>query len=252
MYMRVWQARVKPERLPEIRQVYEEKVIPSLQNVSGCLFASLMQSEGQPDECVSMTLWDGQAHAEAYARSDLFRSLVDELRPFLADSTEWKIQLSKELTLEYGPVQEEPTVKSYSVAEPTAEKIMAREQPQLMYVRVVSPKIRPGMMDEFKRIYADEILPVLREVRGCRYAYLTEGTKDKNEVISVTIWDSQKDAEDYETGGIFDLLKEKVRHTFSELYQWKMKLEKESGKPVVTSEDMMVKHYNVVTGKSFT
>ncbi len=143
-------------------------------------------------------------------------------------------------------------MKSYSVAEPTAEKIAVREQPQLIYVRVVSPKIRPGMMEEFKRIYAEEILPVLREVKGCRYAYLTEGTKDKNEVISVTIWDSQKDAENYETGGLFDLLKGKVRQTFSELYQWKRKLEKDSGKPVVTSEDMMVKHYNVVTGKSFT
>lgn len=251
MYMRVFQARVKPERLSELRRMYEEKVIPALQNVTGCLFASLMQSEAQPDECISLTLWDEQSHAEAYASSELFQSLLQEARPYFADSVEWKIQLSKELTLEYEPVPEEPTVKSYSVTMPSSETIIAQEQHQSMFVRIVSPKIRPGMMEEFKRIYAEEILPALREVKGCRYAYLTEGTKDKNEVISVTIWDSQQDAENYETGGMFDRLKEKVKHTFSELYQWKMKLEKDIGKQVVTSEDMTVKHYHVVTGKGF-
>ena len=251
MYMRVWQARVRPERLSEIRQVYEEKVIASLQKVNGCLFASLMQSEAKPDECISMTLWDDQSHAEDYARSGLFQSLVDEFRPFLADSTEWKIQLSKEMTVKYEPVPEEPSVKSYSVAAQTREVMRGGEKPESMYVRIVSPKIRPGKMDEFKRIYANEILPVLHAVKGCRYAYLTEGAKDKNEVISVTIWESQLDAENYETGGLFDKMKEKVKHTFSELYQWKMKLEKETGKPVATSEDMTVKHYHVVTGKSF-
>jgi quinol monooxygenase YgiN len=250
MYMRIWQAKVKPERLSDIRQVYEEKVIPSLQNVHGCMFASLMQSEAQPDECISMTLWDDQSRAEAYAKSDLFRALVDDLKPFLADSTEWRIQLSKELTIEYEPVPEEPTVKSYSVAAQT-EAVMSGGRPQSMYVRIVSPRIRPGKMEEFKQIYANEVLPVLHSVKGCRYAYLTEGAKDKNEVISVTIWDSQREAEDYETGGLFDQMKNKVKHTFSELYQWKMKLEKDAGKPVATSEDMTVKHYNVVTGKSF-
>ncbi len=251
MYMRVWQARVNPERLSEIRQVYEEKVIASLQNVNGCLFASLMQSESRPDECISMTLWAEQTHAEAYGKSRLFQSLVDEFRPFLADSAEWKIQLSNEMTVKYEPIPEEPTVKSFSVAAPSEEAIREKERPQTMYVRIVSPKIRPGKMEEFKRIYAKEILPALREVKGCRYAYLTESTKDKNEVVSITIWDSQLDAENYETGGLFDQLREKVKHTFSELYQWKMKLEKDTGKPVVTSDDMTVMHYHVVTGKSF-
>lgn len=252
MYMRVWQARVNPERWSEIRQVYEEKVIASLQNVNGCLFASLMQNESHPDECMSMTLWAEQTQADAYGKSGLFQSLVDEFRPFLADSAEWRIQLSKDLTVKYEPVPEESTVKSYSVAAQAKEPVGGGGRPQSMYVRIVSPKIRPGKMEEFKRIYAQEILPVLREVKGCRYAYLTEGAKDKNEIISVTIWDTPQDVENYETGGIFEKLREKVTHTFSELYQWKMKLEKDTGKPVVTSDDMTVRHYHVVTGKSFS
>ncbi len=250
MYMRLFQMKIKPEQLPAYRQFYDETVIPEFQKMEGCLYATLIRSGHHEDECISMTLWDTPAHAEACEQSRVFEKLLQEEKQYLADSSEWKIQLSKELKLEYTPVPEEPIVKAFNVAAGTDEKIPAQETGP-MYLRIVSLRIQPGKIEKFRRIYTDEIIPVLRSVKGCRYAYVTESAKEKNDVISVTIWDSKQDAENYETSGVFAQLVEKVKDTFSDLYQWKMGLQKEFGGKVATSEDLKVEHYSIVTGKSF-
>jgi heme-degrading monooxygenase HmoA len=251
MFMRLVQVKIKPETLPQMRKLYEERVIPQLQTFGNCLFAELIASSNQQDECISLTLWEKQEDAEAYERSGVFKKLVEESKPFFADSSEWKVQLTKDLTLEYEPVPEEPIIKSYSIASDQHATIASPGMSSLLHVRLVSATIQPGKMEEFERLYNNEILPALRTVEGCRYAYLMEGIKEQHEVISVTIWDSKQDAERYEASGLFDALKNKVKHTFSELYQWKMKLEKDPGKQARTSEDLTVLDYNIVTGKSF-
>lgn len=251
MYMRLLQMKVKPEHLMELRRQYDDIILPAFMKIEGCQYACLIQADQREDECVSMTLWDTQAHAEEYERSGLFRKLVGVLQPYLADSSEWKVQLSSDLTLEYAPVPEEPVVKSYSVAASSQEKLAPEGVPERMYVRLFSPKIQPGKMEEFRNLYVQLVIPALRNVKGCRYAYLTQSVSEENECISITIWDSKEDAENYENSVLFKELLKKVRHTFSELYQWKMGLEKESGKQAVTSEDLVVSAYSVVTGKTF-
>ena len=251
MYMRLLQIKIKPEKLPELQQVYETKVIPALQNLPGCRHASLIHGAHHTDECISLTLWDSQENAEAYAQSGLFQQLFQAAQPFLADSSEWKIQLSAELKLEYLPVIEEPVVKSYDVDAATDAQALPQAQTAFMYLRIVSAKITPGKLEEFRRLYAEEIIPALRSVPGCRYAFLTESLETQNEVISVTIWDSRQEAQNYEQSGLFEQLTQKVKHTFSELYQWKMALEQAQRGQAATSEDLTVKHYRVVTGESF-
>ncbi len=256
MYMRFVQVKIKPEKLAQMRKLYEERVIPQLQTSAHCLYAGLIASSQQHDECISLTLWENQADAEAYEKSGLYQKLVEESKPFFADSSEWKVHLSKDLTMEYEPVPEEPVVKSFEVASSRKSGIIPiakdKPNPAQLHVRLVSAKIQPGKMDEFKQLYNNDVLPVLRTVDGCRYAYLMEGMKEQNEIVSVTIWDTQADAERYESSGTFDALKKKVQHTFSGLYQWKMRLEKYStNKQAGTSDDLTVHDYNVVTGQSF-
>ncbi|MGH7452650.1 MAG: hypothetical protein ACRENG_14990 [bacterium] len=55
MYMRLLQIKIKPEKLPELRQFYETRVIPALQNLTGCRHASLIHSAHHEDECISFT-----------------------------------------------------------------------------------------------------------------------------------------------------------------------------------------------------
>ena len=120
-----------------------------------------------------------------------------------------------------------------------------------LYVRIVSLSIQEGKEEEFKKIYADQIIPTLLSTPGCKYAYLTQNIQDQYGFISVTIWDSKQDADQYESSGKFNEMVDKVSHTFSQFYRWKMSLEKEYDANIKTSEDMKVEKYNLVTGKGF-
>ncbi len=120
-----------------------------------------------------------------------------------------------------------------------------------LYLRIVSLSIQEGKVDEFKRIFSGEIIPGLLSTKGCKYAFLTRSTQESNAFISVSIWDSKDDADFYESSGKFKELVDKVSHTFSQFYRWKMALEKDYDASINTSEDMKVDRYNIVTGKNF-
>jgi quinol monooxygenase YgiN len=251
MFVRFLQLKVSTEYLKTLQGFYDKIVIPELQKIPGCQYACLIQSGNSADEFVSMTFWSTKNEAEAYEKSGVYQSLLNQVRPFLAESSEWKIKLSDDFQLNYEPVSEEPILKEYSVAAQSAEDIPGEEQNPRMYVRIVSAKIKDGKMDEFKKLYADIIIPAMKQTKGCQYAYLTESMQEKNSIISLTIWDSKEDASNYEKSGRFAELVDKVKHTLSELYQWKMALEKETGRKTKTSEDLEVSRYSVVTGRSF-
>ena len=252
MYMRFVHVTVKQTAMADLSRLYEEKVIPTLHAVPGCLYASLIQGSHHPDECISMTLWDSPRQVEAYERSGVFASLLAEAGKYLADTSEWKIHLSSDLELKYEPVPEEPVIDAYNVPPLKPEGILEHRASGGLYLRIVSPQIRNGKVAEFKRIYSTEVLPELREVKGCRYAAIIDHAQDPEKIISISIWDSKEDADHYEISGAFAALTEKFKHTFSEIYQWKMQLEKETGKQVVTSDEISVEGYTVVTGKSFS
>jgi quinol monooxygenase YgiN len=219
MFMRLLQLKINLETLSELRRIYSEQIIPELQQVAGCRFACLIQSAQQEDECLSLTLWDTPTSAETYERSGKYQKLVGTVKPFLSDSSEWRIQLSQDLTLEYKPVETEPVVKSYAVGASTDAIIPSQEKSSLMFLRLVSAKVQPGKLEELRHLYTNVVIPALLSVKGCHYAYLIENTEEKNEAISLTIWDSQQDAENYERSGLFDELTDKIKHTLSTLFQ---------------------------------
>jgi quinol monooxygenase YgiN len=252
MYMRFVHVTVKEAAMAGLSSLYEEKVIPTLHAVPGCLYASLIQGAHHADECISMTLWETAQQADAYVRSGVFGSLMAEAGRYLADSSEWKIHLSSDLELKYEPVPEEPVIDAYNLPPLKPDRILERQATGGLYLRIVSPQIRKGKVEEFKRIYTTEVIPALRAVKGCRYAAVIEHAQDPEKLISISIWESKADADDYEISGSFAALTEKFKHTFSEIYQWKMQLEKETGKHVVTSDEIAVEGYTVVAGRSFS
>ncbi len=250
MFMRLVQVKVKPESSDMLAGLYAQQIVPVLQQTPGCIYASLIRSTSNPDESISLTLWETAHDADVYEQSGSFQRLIAEAQPYFSDSSEWKIQLSKDLTLEYTPVSEEPVIRSYTETTPSTDRSLLAEEGRL-YIRILSVKLQPGKTEEFAKIYQTEILPVLRSVQGCRYAFLTEGVEERNEVISLTIWDSKEAADVYEASGLFKKLTKKVQHTFSELYQWKMAAERRSSVQVAITEDLNVKGYHVVSGKTF-
>lgn len=249
MFMRLVQAKVKPEAEARVNDVYREKVLSVLQKTLGCVYACLIKSGSHPHEYISMTLWESKEHVDAYVESGLYKTVLRDLQPVLADSSEWKIQLSKDLTLEYTPVTEDPVAQSFNVATVSSEKLDLPEKNQPLHVRLLSLKIRPEKTEAFKDIYKSEIIPALLKIPACRYAFLTESMKELNEFISITIWNSAKDSEEYEASGLFQQLLEKTKPMLTELFQWKMELG-QSGTSA-TSDDIRVEKYDVVAGKTF-
>jgi len=250
MFMRLVQLNVENRMIDEFRKAYNSEIIPCLHEMPGCRFAGLIASGSVETEFISLTLWDEQEQAESYEKDGVYAELLGKVRPYLSNTSEWKIQLSENLELEYKPVTEDPVIKKYSVRAqadtPSGGSIDSR-----LYVRIVSLSIQTGKEGEFREIYDTGIIPALLSTPGCRYAYLTQSVQDSNSFISVTIWDSKSDADLYESSGKFNELVDKVSHTFSQVYRWKMALENSYNAKIKTSEDMKIESYNLVTGRNF-
>ena len=251
MFMRFTYLKINPEYQELLPPFYNNIVLPELQKIKGCLFGGLVKNSENSEDYVSVTIWNSREQAESYEKGESFARLMDKIKPYLAESSEWKVHLSEDLELDYDSGLEEPVIREYRV---TTQKLLDEEQVNRgnpLYVRLVSVKLQEGKLSEFRRLYAEEIVPVLQKTKGCRYIYLTESLQGDNEIISITVWDSKKDADEYENSGQFDELIHKVKHTFSHFYQWKMQLEKEDGSKLRTSDDLKVDYYGMVSGKRF-
>lgn len=251
MLMRLVEVILKPETVDEFRAIYRNKIIAVLEQTPGCLFAGLLQSVDKSNQLVSLTLWESKGDARSYVESGIFQKNLDLVIPYMEESSEWKIQLTKENTLNYEQVRQEPVIKSYYVT-PDTSSISEQIPISRAYLRVLSLSIIAGKEEEFKRIYYEEIQPVLKNVPGCRYSFLIDNSENNREMLSFTIWDDLESVEMYEQQGEFQLLLHKVQHTLSELYQWKMALEKQEGSALaVSSRDIDISKFTLVAGEKF-
>ncbi len=252
MFMRFVQLKLNPKNISEFKEFYENEVTQELKNTDGCLFAGLIKSEPNEQEFISLTFWQSLEHAENYESRGAYKKLLEKTKQFLSESAEWKVQLSENMELKYGPVEEEPVIEKFIVAVQNKKSDDLIIDSKNMFIRILSIRIENDKLDEFKKLYSDIIVPSLKGIASCRYMFLIESVNAENEFISATIWDSKEDADEYESSEKFRELTEKVQHTFSKLYLWKMSFEKEYGAKIQTSEDFKVQRYDFIVGKSFS
>ena len=248
MYLRFVRLKVKEGRFKDFRQFYDARIIPALQDTKGCLFVSLMQPTEATDEFVSMTLWTDQRRAEEYEASGLYDQLLDESDDFLAEASEWRVQLAGDPGREV-PRLQEPEVETYPV-EIAAEKERVDESTSShLFVRIVAVRVEAGRFRELKERYDKEIVPALLATPGCLAVFLVEGVQARSRALSVTVWDSEEKAVRYEMSGAFDKLVSKMSEFFSGLYQWKLSLAPTREDQEVSGKDLEVSGFHVVTGK---
>lgn len=249
MFMRTVHLRLDPNRLLELRQMYPAVIIAELSHTPGCLYAGLLQSVDQPDDGISLTLWNSAADAEAYEKTGAYRRLLDQSRPYLAESPEWTVHMSDDMQLEYAPVEQEPAISRYESSGGADPSVFSATGKGRLFLRILSLHVRSGMLEEFRSLYREEIIPGLRRVPGCRFAFLSGQKSDKNELISVTIWNSRSDAEHYEKQGEFAAMNEKIGHTLENSTRWKT--EAQRVERAVGSDDMTVSGYTLILGQVF-
>ena len=249
MFMRTVHLRLDPNRLLELRQMYVAIVIDGLSRTPGCIYAGILQSVDHPGEGISLTLWNSAADAATYEKSGTYRGLLEQFRPYLASSPEWTVRMSDDLQLEYAPVELEPPISRYESSVGADPSVFSSTEKGRPFLRILSIHVRAGMLEEFTSLYRDEIIPGLRRVPGCRFAFLTAQSSESHEFISVTIWNSRADAEAYESNGEFAALNERVGHTLEDSNRWMMntlRVDRALG-----SDDMTVSGYTLVVGQAF-
>jgi quinol monooxygenase YgiN len=251
MLMRVVKVKIRPDAIAEFQKLYAEKILPELERVEGCLYAGLVQSITREHDGLSLTLWDTREHLDAYAASGKFEALIDLSRPFFADGEEWRLRIGREGQVEYVSVPQEPEIRSYSQGTAAEAPPPAGRQGTLMYLRMVTIPVRPGKAGEFRRIYERDVHPLLTATRGCRYVFMVESMERADEWVCLTVWDRKEDADRYEEEGGFAKTSEKFGPALTDLFQWKVAMDKKLGAQAVTSDDMAVSGYRVIIGKSF-
>jgi quinol monooxygenase YgiN len=244
MYVRFVKLRVKPGMEAAYDRFYRAEVAPAVLENEGCLFAHLIQDEDSPTAFVSLSFWRSQEDAAGYEQSGRFAALVERNRPFLDDSSEWRMVLKEDLTLSYQPVMAEPEVEAFDVTAASTNRAPDERGLAHMYFRIVAGHADPDRIAELRQVFREEVIDALREVDGCRYAYLAAG-RAENEVISVTLWDSRAQALAYESSELYLELMAKLRPMMSSLTQWKATLDPERQSNVTTSEDLKIRGFRV-------
>lgn len=240
MYMRFLRLRAREEKLPELKRFYVEQVLPALQGTEGCLYAALLQQTVHPDECVSLTLWRDRETPETYETTPVYKRLLAKVEPCLRSSEAWKVRSFVARETDRGPES-----RSYRV-ETGADEPWG-DVPDRIHLRIVSVAVKPGALEEFKRLYLEHVVPTLTGVEGCLRVFLVEDPEDAERLLSISVWDSEERAIRYELAGTFEALAGRLRHTFEDLQAWDLA----SAEGSSTVDGLHVGGYNLMVARRF-
>ena len=84
-----------------------------------------------------------------------------------------------------------------------------------MFVRLTYLNFLPGKMEEAKRIYNSELVPIVKKQKGNLDCRMLEPLEKTDDYISMTVWDSKEDADAYHSSGVYKQMVDRVRDLFS-------------------------------------
>jgi len=84
MYLRLTFFQVKPDSMDELRNLYNNEVIPAHKRHKGNRFVHLLERLDAPDEGISVTAWDDKAALDTYEDSGEYERLLDKFRNFFS------------------------------------------------------------------------------------------------------------------------------------------------------------------------
>ena len=100
MLARVAWGKVKPGTWQEYERVYHDAILPDTRDVRGLVFRELLRGVDDPNEGISLTLWESREDLDAYEQSDRYQRLVDRARAFYVGEfwvKHFEVRLGEEL-----------------------------------------------------------------------------------------------------------------------------------------------------------
>jgi heme-degrading monooxygenase HmoA len=189
MFLRMVTYTIREAELLPMARTYERYIIPALRSTAGCVFAAVIQNIDNAGECISLTMWRSQAESAEYESSGLYSQLVNGIRPYFTEATEWKVQLNEEYLLETVPIQIEPEVVGYSDPVTNPDEI-SRLKAKPFAVQIVTVSVQEGHGEEFERIFSSEIRQMYRSHKGFIDLILL---RQNREYHSISFWDETVD-----------------------------------------------------------
>jgi len=80
-----------------------------------------------------------------------------------------------------------------------------------MIVRLTFLSFLPQNLVQAKRVYEEDVVPVVRRQRGNIDCRLLEPIEKTDDYISMTTWETKADADAYQSSGIYRELVDKVK-----------------------------------------
>src|SRR4051812_29992125 len=84
-----------------------------------------------------------------------------------------------------------------------------------MFARLTFCKFAPDRIKEARKIYLEELTPIIRKQKGFLNVFLLEPTDKSEDYISITQWKTKADADAYESSGIYKKLVNKLEGFFT-------------------------------------
>ena len=84
-----------------------------------------------------------------------------------------------------------------------------------MYVRLTYLNFLPGKAEEAKKIYNAELVPVVKKQKGNLDCRMLEPLDKADDYVSMTVWETKEDADNYHSSGVYRQLVDRVRNLYS-------------------------------------
>src|SRR5580765_4932535 len=85
----------------------------------------------------------------------------------------------------------------------------------IMFARLTFLSIQREKVEDLKRIYNEEVVPVVKSQKGNVGIWLLEPTNENDDFVSLTEWMSKADSEAYEASGTYRTLVDKLKDAYT-------------------------------------
>ena len=96
MWIRLIEVKIQPDKLDEIRKIYNEEIIPTVKTQKGNVDIFLMESMDRENQVISFTSWENQEDGDAYEASGTYVEMVNKVKhTFAGTPTLWSYDVKK-------------------------------------------------------------------------------------------------------------------------------------------------------------
>ncbi|MCX6137841.1 MAG: hypothetical protein NTV54_10140 [Ignavibacteriales bacterium] len=246
MFLRLVTHAIRDEEAVTMAKTYEQSILSAFRTTQGCVFASLLQNIDNAAECISLTIWRSQKEAFEYEESGLFLHLVDSLRPYFIESDEYTLHLSDDLSLEYTPIQAEPTVSGFNDSI-TGSSAINSLKAKPFAVQILTLTVQEDQIQTFETLFTSAIHPKYKAYKG--YIDLILLRRDREYHI-VSFWDETVDLRSPSDAHSVSQFIESIYKTLPTFIQWRVS-HRSAARISASSEDVKATVYRCLTAEWF-